>query len=544
MARNSSRGDALSLTLQRFGPGRWAALLIWLVLVALVPAVAEGGETVEVEPVPAEVEVGFDDGEGVLPMGYEPPVEEIRAVPTVPLWAWLLPLALLAAAVISRWPHRADEESALGSSVRRERLLVILAFLVLLILVLYGGLQAGGPGVATGTQTRTRVGDCEIGSELGLRVVDRNGNSLRRRMLFFNTVKPGLRVDSSLRIVVQARNTSVSPFAGTVTFVFYRGAAGQDSFHTLSGHAASSRQLRTILAAPAPELTAPAGLSPDNSRAVEILRVVGQWDPDDLDDSCSVEDQLTVIWRHNPGRDGSFEFLAPPPGTRPRHRSRVRFNPEVIEETTGFPGRVNFATETIVTFGVDDAFGCCNDPGSQYAIIQFVRHRWRLGGGPIRRDDWNLDGPEDQAANQDAGRPYDPTYAGPGSQLFGIGPWNQSGGDAISVRDFPGLLDRDHRRFVRQGGQIEWEFFTLLVCLEDPPTAEQYRSSGRVQAVTRFKIVRSYTAGDSSPTVVGKMVRADRKYFPNCVSLQRFLTDEGLLGAFDDPRPHVLPLGG
>jgi len=71
-----------------------------------------------------------------------------------------------------------------------------------------------------------------------------------------------------------------------------------------------------------------------------------------------------------------------------------------------------------------------------------------------------------------------------------------------------------------------------------------------VQAVTRFKIVRTYPRPDPSlaqtppPAVEGKMVAADRKYFRSCVSLQQFLSDEGLLDAFNDPRPHQLPLGG
>ncbi len=401
---------------------------------------------------------------------------------------------------------------------------------------------------ATSTRTRTRKGSCEIGAELGIRIINPLGRIISgKKKRLFNVIKPGVRVDSNCRIVVQAQNSAVCPYEGTVTFDFYRGDKGETRFHRIQGHVANDADLKALLDQPAPRISAPPGMSATDNRKVEFLKVVGRYRSDD-GDTCSYDDQITVIWRYNGSQSaGTWDYLNPeiskvrkPP---PRYRSRVRYNPEIVEEKTGFPGRTNHATEVVVDFAVDEAFGCCEHTNKHYAIIQFVRHRWQLGRGPVRNDAWNLDGPDSQADNHKAGRPYDPTYATSGSPLFSVGPWNQNGGDAISVRDYPGLFKEDHEKFMTRGGFIEWHFWTLLVCRETPATNEKYIDDGEVQAITHFTIRREYDHRKKKVGVRPSIYNRDRKYFDPCVPLRTVLSDRELLDAYNNPREHEIPLG-
>jgi hypothetical protein len=405
------------------------------------------------------------------------------------------------------------------------------------------------PKTDTSTRTRARKDSCEIGAELGIRILNPFGKVISgKKKLLFNVIKPGMRVDSNCQVVVQAQNSAVCPYPGKVTFTFYRGDKGETLFHTIEGRVTNDEDLRALLDQPAPRVSAPPGMSPSKTRKVEFIKVVGRYLPDQ-GDSCKYSDKTTIIWRYNGSQSaGTFRFLNPDirkvSSRPPKHRSRIRYNPEIIEEKTGFRDTTNHATEVVVDFSVDEAFGCCEHANKHYAIIQFVRHRWQLGkDAPVRHDAWNLDGPDSQADNRKAGRPYDPTYAAGGSPLFSVGPWNQKGGDAISVRDYPGLLTDEHERFRTRGGFMEWHFWTLLVCRETPGTNETYLADGEVQAITHFTIRREYDLKRKKIFVKPSIFKKDRKYFDPCVPLRTVLTDRGLLEAYNNPREHELPLG-
>jgi hypothetical protein len=305
---------------------------------------------------------------------------------------------------------------------------------------------------------------------------------------------------------------------------------------------------------PAPVLDAPPSVDAQHKDVTERIRMVATYTPDSSPDSCSVTDSVVIQWTWNgtPDQGSSWPFQPPNPAHPiPPSRSRVDTSSSIIDETTGFPGETNKATQTVVLFAVDDAFGCCGQPQHGYAIVQFVRHRWKLGSGTEKPDVWNLDGPESQSTLHGEGKDYDPTYTNkPGeasNDLVQAGPWDGKGSSpAITVYDFPGLLEPQHKKFVEEGGWISWEFITLLVCKEDPATQKQYLDAGKVQAMTRYLITRTYTKGDPTPKVevshpTNQPIGAP-KFNKTCPSLKDVLTALRLKPAFENPRSHKIKL--
>jgi hypothetical protein len=267
---------------------------------------------------------------------------------------------------------------------------------------------------------------------------------------------------------------------------------------------------------------------------------------------------LTVTWYYNAApRAFIFRTIKPLRRRIPvrKHRSRVEVGEDIIDETTGFPGKVNKATHTSVFFDVDNPFGCCGVTDKHYTIIQFVRHRWKLGR-KSGRDTWNLDGPESQWEQRKKKEPYDPTYttdpshgdstANEDNHVVHVGPWDASGGSAVIVDDFPGLFAEDHKLFVDQGGWIEWEFVTLLVCKEAIGSAEHYLANGKVRAKARFIVRRTYTRGNEVPRITATSVKGkpegSREYYEPCRDLEEVLRETELLAPFNNPRTHAIPL--
>jgi hypothetical protein len=358
-------------------------------------------------------------------------------------------------------------------------------------------------------------------------------------------------------------------FPGRVKFRFRRGADGAQVFFQREQRVASNDDIRALVAdigRNPPEMGPPPGLNAQNPRITERLQGEVDYDPDDPNtDDCSPirSPWLTITWRSQPSpRNATW---SPTEGRRlpreievPRWRSRVRVSPEIVDETTGFPGEVNKATHTQVVFNVDDPYRCCGRADVCHSIIQFVRHRWEFTGGNARGDDWNLDGPESQADRHAQGLDYDPTYttdphhggatAGEDNGLVHIGPWDRTGGNAVSVDDYPGLLEPDHRRFAQRGGLFQWEFITLLVCREPTGSARQYLQNGKVRARTGFTVQRIYPPpGSNDPITVRRDFPTSAndprvEYYEPCRDLSAVLNDLGLTNAFNNPRPHRVNL--
>jgi opacity protein-like surface antigen len=405
-------------------------------------------------------------------------------------------------------------------------------------------------------RTRTRHGKCTLEAEFGLRVLPPRSTGDERDVLFTELL-PGIkRMDSNGRLAMKIKDVRVCPYPGTITIVFRRGPAGTDEFVRFTKRVANDGELQAFLkASEAPIMNAPTGMSPDNNRITERLRAEVDYDPETTPDDCKpIRAELTITWYFN-ASPRNFVFKTEKRLKKrisvPKHRSRVEAGSGIVDETTGFNGKLNKATHTAVFFDVDEPFGCCGIANKHYTIIQFVRHRWNLAGKK-GGDDWNLDGPDSQSDMRKATRPYDPTYttdpahgrstADEDNELVHVGPWDGSGGSAVIVDDFPGLFVKDHEVFKDRGGWFEWEFVTLLVCKEAEGSAEHYLASGKVRAKTRFAIRRTYPGGNKPPIVKGRMLKGKpegkREYYDPCKDLAEVLRKTELLAPFNNPRPH------
>jgi len=415
---------------------------------------------------------------------------------------------------------------------------------------------------ASTTRTRTRNGACEFGAEFGIRVMPPRPTGAEEDVLV-NLLRAGLHIDSNGHILLKAKDASAKPYPGTMTFRFFRGPAGQTEFATaISGRVTSDADVQQLLNQPPPRMDAPPGMSPANSRVTELLRFEGTYVPETTTDRCAppLGEKMAITWRFN---NAPISFGCEPVGGPvksrikvPKHGSRVVLGDGIIDETTGIPGETNKATHTTVFFAVDGPFACCGQADKPHAIIQFVRHRWQFGNNRPRQDGWNLDGPESQSERHRQMQEYDPTYTtdpahgaatgGGNNGLTHVGPWDASGQGAVIVEDFPGMLEADHAAFLQQGGFLEWEFLTLLVCKEGHGSAAHYLAHGKVRAKTRFTVRRTYKGGGQAPGVTGTFARGapegQQEQYEPCRNLEEALREAGLLNAFNNPRTHRLPL--
>lgn len=472
---------------------------------------------------------------------------------------WLILLLLLVAVLLWRRARGTEDEE---QRRRRTRLAGVLA----LAAIILGGVILAQSTTGS-TRTRVRVGNCQLEGEFGVRAVF---DHARTRDYLVDELEPGLYIDSpSGRLVMKEKDIRLvrGDKPGTITFRFRRGQSGRTVFYERSkGNIRKTKDIQKFIAEignDLPTMRAPSGLSETNPRIAERLQGEVHYRPDDpAANGCTLRSKwLTVVWRHaaEPERSTLEPMVPLKSRIDPRKwRSRVRVSPEIIDETTGFPGQVNKATHTQVVFKVKDPWKCCKIKNTPYTVIQFVRHTWQLGNGDIKQDAWNLDGPESQSARKAQGEEYDPTYttdpkhgagtAGADNTLVHVGPWDSNGGNAISVDDYPGLLGPDHQRFLRAGGFFRWEFITLLVCRETRGSAATYLASGKVQARTAFTIQRDYP----DPAAGGEVaVKADfpnerkdprAEFYKKCKPLAEVLDELGMTEPFNNPRPHRIRL--
>lgn len=422
------------------------------------------------------------------------------------------------------------------------------------------------------TRTRTRNGACSFSAEFGVRIVGPNRNRVSRDFLFTELDK-GLWLHSNGHVEIVAKDVHTTPQKGRLLFIFYHGPNGQTEFGRIDRRINSAVDLRSFntptrrggTSPPAPSLNLPLNMSANNKNPyTERIRVVATFTPEGTTDRCSpITGELSVQWRWNGNTNVGSSFIWRPFGKikkkhkAPPHRSRVSVGKTIVDETTGIPGSTNKATPTTIYFDIEDPFSCCGQPNKPYTIIQFVRHRWRVGAnGPLKCDQWNLDGPESQSQRHANGQEYDPTYttdpkhgastANQTNELVNIGPWDSSGGSAVEVKDFPGLLDADHTFFLREGGLIEWEFVTLLVCREDHGSVSRYLRDGHVKAKSHFRIRRSYPGNGGNVQIGGETMSTNpigsSEYYRTCQTLRDVLNGMGLLDEFQAPRSHQIAL--
>jgi hypothetical protein len=436
--------------------------------------------------------------------------------------------------------------------------------------------QVPEDNAAGSTRTRTRRGTCGLEAEFALRIMPPRPTGNEEDLLF-TLLDKGIRIDGNGHLLMKVKDVRVSPYPGTITFVFRRvGPSGETEFGRISRHLANDADLKRLLSKPPvgpdpPRMNKPDGLAHDNTPITERLIAEVHYDPDDetIDDCIPLRSELTVTWRYNAAPlNFDMELLnADRKGklkTRikiPRHRSRVAINGDIIDETTGMDGETNKANHTLIYFKVDDPFGCCGQSNKHYTVIQFVKHKWKFKSEKVGHEDaWNLDGSESQAERHNRKQDYDPTFttdpshgtttANEDNELVHVGPWDATQGSSVIVDDFPGLLESDHELFSKQGGLFQWEFLTLLVCKEDTGSAKHYLKNGKVRAMTHFKLRRNYPGNNKPPTVHygkiekpkgtkgGRTPEGGPDYYDPCKDLSEVLRETGLLNAFNNPRPH------
>jgi hypothetical protein len=402
-------------------------------------------------------------------------------------------------------------------------------------------------GTPSNAQSQTLDPTCSIGVEFGMRVVPPKDDT--KDAAFESTLaglKNGLTIPTNGHVALTARNLTVAPMPGTVTFTFYRRPNGQDagqiaqprSFHV----PAQTDQLAQWTP---PVLDAPAGA--DAGPAREMILVAASYRPDNQTKPCVVQDFAVIqwSWNGNPDEGAVWPFQPPQAAVKiPPSHSRVDSPKIIFDVLNHSPEQLSKSVPTAVFFTVDEPLRCCGQD-CRHAIIQFERHRWKIANTQKFGDLWNLDVPDREAERHDKGQDYDPTYSshngGRSDDLVRVGPWDGAGTSlAVTVIALPGLLPPMNDQLVQNGGWYSWEFVTLLVCAQDPTDQDQYLSSAKVQALMHYYILRSYIKGDPNPEIRVEEVRAapigGPAFYSECQGLKALLAQFGLLQAYENPR--------
>jgi hypothetical protein len=405
-------------------------------------------------------------------------------------------------------------------------------------------------GTPSNAQSQTLDPTCSIAVEFGMRILPPKDDT--KDAPFESTLaglKNGLTVPSNGHVALTARNLTAAPLPGTVTFTFYRRPSGQDagqiaqprSFHVPA-------QLDQMAQWTPPILDAPVGA--DAGPAREMILMAASFRPDNQTKPCVAQDFAIVQWSQNGNPDESAVWPFQPPQVSvkiPPTRTRVD-SPKIIFNTLSHsPEQLNTTVPTAVFFAVDEPLRCCGEQ-CRHAVIQFERHWWKIANTDKVVDQWALNVPDREAELADRGRDYDPTYSshngGRSDDLVRIGPWDGAGTSlAVTAAALPRLTPQVNDQFVRSGGWYSWEFATLLVCAQDPPDADQYLSSAKVQALMHYYVLRNYIKGDPNPDIRVEAVNTapvgGPVYYAECQSLKALLSQFDLLQAYKNPRPRA-----
>jgi hypothetical protein len=421
-------------------------------------------------------------------------------------------------------------------------------FLLLLcaasILLRGAALAQGNPSAS---QTQTLDPTCSIGIEFGVRVTPPSGDVKDPSFeSTFAGLKDGLIAPTNGHVALTARNLTVAPMPGIVTFAYERRRNGQDPEPIAPRRAFRlPQQLGELARWTPPILDAP----PADGAMTEMILVAASFKPDNQTKPCVAQELAFIQWRRNgnPGEGAVWPFQPPAAALKvPAPRSRVASPRIMFDMLNHSPDRIAKSIPTAVFFAVDDPLRCCGQE-CRHVAIQFVRHRWKVANTEKQGDLWNLDIADKQVEEHERGRDYDPMYSshagGRADDLVRVGPWDGVGSaPSITVIGLPGLLPTMHDRLAESGGWYSWEYVTLLVCAQDLADADQYLSAAKVQALTHYFVLLNYIKGDATPSIRVEEVRAEPTggpmFYNECQALKPLLAKFGLLQAFQNPRPH------
>ncbi|MEM6453695.1 MAG: hypothetical protein AAF772_01235, partial [Acidobacteriota bacterium] len=310
-----------------------------------------------------------------------------------------------------------------------------------------------------------QVGDCLIDAIFAFNVHKRqaNGDYARTGTVRWSKLRPEFTMTSLGRLEARIKVQRIAPDPGTLTVTVTRTGANLPLPNATRTAAGSASAVLTALAQMPPILIEPPALQPNDDPVTETLRATVRWQPNG-GDPCEMVEEIQLTWNHHVKTPGGIEL---PAWYKKRPKTTtVRRGTTVVPDPDGGAKHV---VPIEVFWLVSDPSGCCNQDDTDYAIIQFVRHSWRLSEQPRQdgRDDWNLDILESEVQNS----PRDPTFThNPGSGAPTAPPVvyptpNGAGSTSIVQIDRPGMGDALYDRFLEAGGVFQWTFHAFLVCV-------------------------------------------------------------------------------
>ncbi len=376
-------------------------------------------------------------------------------------------------------------------------------------------------------RTVARV-NCRIEAFFGLAVYDNRKRS--RGQFRFSQLQPEITLTNNGSLGIRIGIKSVGDFPGALSITVTRDAPGTANPDPISFTATDMAGVKAETdRRPEIPIPPPPNMSANNPVVTETIIAGVSWDPDDAD-PCAITppEKLRVTWNFVNPR-ATFGFSDPTMSKTPSRRSSVRIGESVIQEK--FPdGRTQFTVAVQSFFVVADPNVCCGATG-EYAVIQFVRHRFNLRERPPKKneDTWSLDILDTEGQLARDGKAYDPTFthnprdAAPGvppPPLVYPGP-NGAGSAAINQIDRPGISQALYDRFAMSGGKFVFQFLSLLVCKVMPSEAANYLATGQVNQMLMYEIAFNFEGGGSAPTVSGKMLEVEA--YSKCKSLRDFI---------------------
>jgi hypothetical protein len=307
-------------------------------------------------------------------------------------------------------------------------------------------------------------------------------------------------------------------------------------------------------------LEAPPGMNANKEGrvVVETIAASVSWTPKDAP-SCSITppEQFILRWEYTNPLARS-RYRAAEQKADGNSRTRVSHGTSLVPVLDG-NGKPLLAVRVQAFFAVDDAGHCCGAEGD-YSVIQWVRHEWNLKENPVKAggDDWSLDVLDSEIQRAAASQPYDPTFThNPRGTQPAAEPLTYPGPDpdgnlSINQIDRPGIPAALYDRFQRANpnSTFTFHFVAMLVCRQDPSTAQGFRNSGHVKAIIEYKLVIKFNGRGTEPQVT--LEKPSVSAFDSCKEFNKVLEQfdrqarnakQGSpIAGYEHPRDHKLAI--
>lgn len=365
----------------------------------------------------------------------------------------------------------------------------------------------------------TRLKDGVEVEEFGRLPEKGSGKPLKRRLA---ELRPQLGLDSNCELGVAVTADVRGDYPGELTVEVFRDV-GPEVNRPLPPRQADGRLRRTIrdavdladLSAKGKAIsdirvTPPTPLAGGEQRT-EYLAVRCTWQPR-RGEPCAIVERFVVVWIG--AADTRVARYKLPDGL-----ARTSSPYALVSERVSPPGEADepktHTIDAFTYFPVDLAKGCCGAAKSPFAVIQFVRHEYKLRSEKRQKDKWSLDILGSEIARAMAGQDYDPTYtldpcdrlakareaaktAAEKNAIVVPPPVVYPGPDsnlepAITLVDAPGFSQKLFDLLLERGTDFSWHFYSFLVCRLADCKAGAYLKDGKVHAYLRHVVKVTFT---------------------------------------------------